>query len=257
MKLLLTNDDGINARGLYTLAKHLEEDNEVIIAAPSQQRSASSHSITVARGIAVRQKKIDGIRAEAYSVDGTPADCVRVAVDKIAGDVDMVISGINEGYNVGIDVVYSGTVSAAIEAALCKIPSMAVSMGVGQPGYDYNIAADYARQVLNTAKQKRYLKDDIVLSLNVPPLKQEDIKGIKVCRTGFKMYDDFYVEKEDENNNKDFHRQGKLTGYDVEGTDLYYIRRGYATLTPLHYDLTNYDILNNVKNIFEQRKKGQ
>lgn len=250
MKLLLTNDDGINAQGLYALARHLEVDNEVIIAAPSDQRSASSHSITVTRGIGVKQKKIQGIRSEAYSIDGTPADCVRVAVDKIAGDVDMVISGINEGYNVGIDVVYSGTVSAAIEAALCKIPSMAVSLGVGKPGYDYNVAADYARQVLNTARE-RYLKDDVVLSLNVPPLKREDIKGIRVCRTGFKMYDDFYVEKEDENNKKGFYQEGKLTGYDVEGTDLYYIRRGYATLTPLHYDLTNYEILNNVKNIFE------
>ncbi|WP_446898602.1 5'/3'-nucleotidase SurE [Clostridium sp. LBM24168] len=251
MKLLLTNDDGINAQGLYTLAKYLEVDNEVIIAAPSEQKSASSHSITVARGIGVKQKKIQGIKSAAYSISGTPADCVRVAVDKIAGDVDMVISGINEGYNVGIDVIYSGTVSAAVEAALCKIPSMAVSMGVNRPGYDYKIAAEYASRVLNIARQ-RYLKDDVVLSLNIPPLEREDIKGIKVCRTGFKMYDDFYVEKEDEDNKKGFYQEGKLTGYDVEGTDMYYIKRGYVTLTPLHYDLTNHEILKNVKNIFEQ-----
>ena len=107
-------------------------DNEIIIAAPSEQRSASSHSITVRSGIEVKEQKIEGLNSRAYSIDGTPADCVRIAVDKlVGGKVDMVISGINEGYNIGIDVVYSGTVSAAIEAAICKIPSMAVSMDTG------------------------------------------------------------------------------------------------------------------------------
>lgn len=250
MKILLTNDDGIDALGIQTLAKNLEADNEVVIAAPSMQKSASSHSITVNKGIIVKKEKIQGIKSDAYSIGGTPADCVRVAVDKLVENVDMVISGINEGYNVGIDVVYSGTVSAAIEAALCRIPSMAVSLGIGKPGCDYNVAAEYTRKVLKTAEQK-YMKDDVVLSLNIPPLKREDVKGIKVCRTGFKMYDDFYVVEEDEKKHKEFYQKGKLTGYDVEGTDLYYIKRGYVTLTPLHYDLTNHKILNRVKNIFE------
>lgn len=251
MKLLLTNDDGINAEGIHTLARHLEADNEIIIAAPSEQRSASSHSITVRRGIEVKEQKIDGLKSKAYSIDGTPADCVRIAVDKLVdGKVDMVISGINEGYNIGIDVVYSGTVSAAIEAAICKIPSMAVSMDTRNQDYDYSIASDYANKVLNIAGQK-YLKDDVVLNLNIPNVKREEIKGMKVCRTGFKMYDDFFIEKEDENNNKGFYQKGKLTGYDIEGTDLYYVKRGFVTLTPLHYDLTNYEILNKVKNIFE------
>lgn len=251
MKLLLTNDDGINAEGIHTLARHLENSNEVIIAAPSEQRSASSHSITVRKGIEVKEQKIDGVKSKAYSIDGTPADCVRIAVDKLMdGKVDMVISGINEGYNIGIDVVYSGTVSAAIEAAICRIPSMAVSIDARDQGYDYNIAADYANKVLNIAEHN-YLKDDVVLSLNVPNIKRQDIKGIKVCRTGFKMYDDFFVEKEDENNNKGFYQEGKLTGYDIQGTDMYYVKRGFVTLTPLHYDLTNYEILKKVKSIFE------
>ena len=250
MKLLLTNDDGINAKGIHTLARRLECDNEIIIAAPSEQRSASSHSITVRSGIEVKEQKIEGLNSRAYSIDGTPADCVRIAVDKlVGGKVDMVISGINEGYNIGIDVVYSGTVSAAIEAAICKIPSMAVSMDTRNQDYDYSIAADYANKVLNIAGQK-YLKDDVVLNLNIPNVKREEIKGMKVCRTGFKMYDDFFIEKKDENNNKGFYQEGKLTGYDIEGTDLYYVKRGFVTLTPLHYDLTNYEILNKVKNIF-------
>lgn len=250
MRILLTNDDGINAEGIQVLARHLEKDNEVIIAAPSEQRSASSHSITVRTGIFVKEEKIDGIKSRAYSIGGTPADCVRLAVDRlVGGKVDLVMSGINQGYNVGIDVVYSGTVSAAIEAAICKIPSIAVSLGVVDEECDYNIPADFAEKILNTARDK-YLKDDVVLNLNVPNLKREELKGIKVCKTGFKMYDDTYMEKHDDDNKIRYYQQGKLTGYDVEETDLYYIKRGYATLTPLHYDLTNYQILNEVKKIF-------
>lgn len=252
MKILLTNDDGINAEGIQVLAKHLEKNNEVIIAAPSEQKSASSHSITVRTGLLVKEQKLPGIKSRAYSITGTPADCVRLAVDKLVdGKVDMVISGINQGYNVGIDVVYSGTVSAAIEAAICKIPSIAVSLGVADADEecDYNIPADFAEKVLDIAKDK-YLKDDVVLNLNVPNLKREEIKGIKVCKTGFKMYDDTYVEKHENNKSIGYYQQGKLTGYDIEETDLYYIKRGYVTLTPLHYDLTNYEILKQVKNIF-------
>ena len=175
---------------------------------------------------------------------------MRLAVDRLVdGKVDLVMSGINQGYNVGIDVVYSGTVSAAIEAAICKIPSIAGSLGVVDAESDYNIPADFAEKVLNTARDK-YLKDDVVLNLNVPNLKREELKGIKVCKTGFKMYDDTYMEKHDDDNKIRYYQQGKLTGYDVEETDLYYIKRGYATLTPLHYDLTNYQILNEVKKIF-------
>ncbi|MBA5850058.1 5'/3'-nucleotidase SurE [Clostridium sp. cel8] len=250
MRLLLTNDDGIDSEGLHALARHFEIDNEVIIAAPMEQRSASSHSITMSKVIDVKERKIEGIKSKAYSINGTPADCVRIALDKLVDKVDMVISGVNRGYNVGIDVVYSGTVSAAIEAAICKVPSIAVSMQAENKGFDFNVAVECAKKVFETAKSK-YMKDDVVLNLNVPDVKSEELKGIKVCKTGFKMYHGFYVEKSDENNNIGFYQEAKPTGYDVEGTDLYYVKRGYATLTPLHYDLTNYKILDEVEKIFK------
>ncbi|MCI1945042.1 5'/3'-nucleotidase SurE [Clostridium luticellarii] len=231
MKLLLTNDDGVNAEGLHVLAKHFERDNEIIIAAPSMQRSGSGHSITTRESLVAEEVKIPDISSKAYSINGTPADCVRVGLDKFK-NIDMVISGINDGFNLGIDVLYSGTVSAAVEASVCKVPSIAVSLDTKGGNYDYNIAAEYALKVFDIARDK-YRKDDVVLNLNIPPLPMEKIKGIKVCSMGFKYKRDILESKECGGN-----------------TDVYYINDGYATLTPLHYDLTNYNIMDKVAGLF-------
>lgn len=253
MRLLLTNDDGINAKGLHTLAKELEKEHEIIIAAPSSQKSACGHSITIREALVVKEVEIEGIKSKAYSVSGTPADCVRVAIDKLAKDkVDMVISGINEGYNLGTDVIYSGTVSAAIEAAIYKIPSMAVSTDVQENKENYKMAAEYAAEVLSIVKDKD-IKDDVVLNLNVPLVEKEEIKGIKVCKIGSKMYDNYFIEKLDEDNNKSFYLSGNLTENNYEDTDVYYVKEGYVTLTPLHYDLTNFKILKEVGSLFNSR----
>ncbi|MDY0257762.1 5'/3'-nucleotidase SurE, partial [Gudongella oleilytica] len=119
MKILLANDDGIMAPGIYTLAKHLIDKHDIIIIAPETQRSAQSHAITLHKPIVIKEVKLDGIDAPAYSISGTPADCVRVGMELLTdGDVDIVLSGINMGLNSGMDILYSGTVSAAIEANL-------------------------------------------------------------------------------------------------------------------------------------------
>ncbi|MFC0905058.1 5'/3'-nucleotidase SurE [Clostridium sp. MT-14] len=235
MRLLLTNDDGIDAEGLHILAKCFEKDNEVIVAAPNMQRSGSGHSITTDRSLTAEEVKIPGINSKAYSINGTPADCVRVGLNKIEDKkIDMVISGINNGFNLGIDVLYSGTVSAAIEAAICKVPSMAVSLDTKGGNYDYNIAAKYALEVFSTIRG-RYKKDDVVLNLNVPLLPIEKIKGIKVCNMGFK-----------------YKRKGMDSKECNETTDVKYINDGYVTLTPLHYDLTNYNIVKQVAELFSK-----
>lgn len=250
MRLLLTNDDGINAKGLHALAKELEKDYDLIIAAPSNQRSACGHSITIHEPLYIKEVQIDGIKSKAYSVSGTPADCVRIAVDKLSEEkIDMVISGINNGYNLGTDVIYSGTVSAAIEAAIYKIPSMAVSTGVTDDIEEYALAAKYASKVLAIAKDK-YNKDDVVLNLNVPLIAEDKVKEIKVCKVGGKMYDNDFIEKAGENNDKIYELKGILNELHYEDTDVYYINKGYVTLTPLHYDLTNFKILNEVSKIF-------
>src|SRR5690606_19674244 len=125
MRLLLVNDDGIHAEGINKLAMELEKKHEVTIVAPNDERSAQSHALTLRKPLIVKEVKLEGIKSRAYSVSGTPADCVRIALDQLIKEpVDLVISGINKGLNVGMDVLYSGTVSAAIEANLYGIPSM-------------------------------------------------------------------------------------------------------------------------------------
>lgn len=247
MKLLLVNDDGINAKGIYVLAKELEKNHEVTVVAPDNQRSASSHSITITRPLIVKEVNLDGLKSEAYSVDGTPADCVKVAVDKLVdGRIDMVISGINRGVNIGTDILYSGTVSAAVEAVINKIPSLAVSVFVDGENEEYETAAKYASKIIDLASENS-MKNDIVLNLNVPQLPEEDIKGIKVCRMGGSLYSNFFVECKTENEEISYSLKGKLNDLEINDADVYYLKNGFVTLTPLHYDLTNFNLLKEVE----------
>lgn len=246
MRLLLTNDDGINAKGIYTLAKELQKNHEVIIVAPDNERSACGHSITLTRPLIVREIVLDGLKSKAFSVDGTPADCVKIAIDKlIDGKIDMVVSGINKGLNLGTDVLYSGTVSAAIEAAIYKVPSMAISMEVSKDIENYEMAAVYAGEILLTAK-KNNIKNDIVLNVNIPLLEKNEIKGIKVCKIGSRLYKNCYIKTITENNEIQYEIKGEVKDIHEENSDTIYFKQGYVTVTPLHYDLTNFKILNNV-----------
>jgi 5'-nucleotidase len=250
MRLLITNDDGINAKGIYALAKELQKNHEVIIVAPDNERSACGHSITLSRPLIVREVLLDGLKSKAYSVDGTPSDCVKIAINElIDGEIDMVVSGINKGLNLGTDVLYSGTVSAAIEAAIYKIPSMAVSMAVKENIENYEMAAKYAGEILLKAKENN-IKNDIVLNVNVPLLKENEIKGIKVCKIGSRLYTNCYIKTIGENNETQYQIKGELKDIHDEYSDTLYFKEGYVTVTPLHYDLTNFKILNDVSEWF-------
>lgn len=251
MKLLLTNDDGVNAKGIYALAKELEKYHEVIIVAPHTQKSACGHSITITKPIIVKEVKLEGLKSKSYSLEGTPADCVRVGINKLVeGKIDMVLSGINYGSNLGTDVIYSGTVSAAIEAAICKIPSMAVSMDINRGEYEnYEISAKYASEILKISIEN-HVKNDMVLNVNVPALSKDEIKGIKVCSVGNRLYDNCYIEETDENGDTVIEITGEVRDEHIDKTDTFYAKEGYVTVTPLHYDLTNFKILNNVNQWF-------
>ena len=250
MRLLLTNDDGINAKGIYALAKELEKNHEVIIVAPDNERSACGHSITLSRPLVVKEVVLEGLESKAFSVDGTPADCVKIAINRlIDGKIDMVVSGINKGLNLGTDVLYSGTVSAAIEASIYKIPSMAVSMQVNKTVENYETAAKYASEILIIAKENN-IKNDIVLNINVPLLGQNEIKGIKVCKIGSRLYNNVYIKSIGENNETQYEIKGELKDVHEEDSDTLFFKEGYVTVTPLHYDLTNFKILNGVDEWF-------
>lgn len=252
MRLLITNDDGINSYGLHMLVKKMEKDNEIIVIAPDNQRSACGHSITIGAPILVREVKIEGIKSRAFSVSGTPADCVKVGVEKlISKKIDMVISGINYGLNIGTDVIYSGTVSAAIESSIYKIPSMAVSMYHGNSNDAFEIALKYIEEILLKA-HKNKIKNDFVLNVNIPVIKGDGVKGIKICSLGNRIYSNYYIETINENMEKGYQLKGEPSDEHDEDTDVQYIKEGYVTVTPLHYDLTNYGVIDEVNGWFKE-----
>lgn len=247
MNLLLVNDDGVHAEGLRILAEELEKDHEIIIVAPEEQRSAQSQAITIAKPIVVKEIELEGLKSKAYSVSGTPADCVRIALGKLLDkNIDMVLSGINMGLNAGMDVLYSGTVSAAIEANMYNIPSMALSAEWVDGNIDYKIAAKYGKYILEKSKDD-FIKNNIVLSINTPYLEEENIKGIKVCKIGGVVYDFYHMEDNCENEEKIFKLKGRKDIDLEEDTDRFYLSEGYVTITPIHYDLTNFKLIDKVK----------
>lgn len=250
MRILLTNDDGILADGIYTIAKELEKDYEVIIVAPETQKSAQSHAITLHKPLIIKEVKLEGIKSKAYSISGTPADCVRAGIEAIVKDkIDLVVSGINLGLNSGMDIIYSGTVSAAIEANIYNIPSIAISAEWMNGTANYAIAAKYAKKVLEQSKAK-ILNTNIVLNLNTPYELNDTNKELKVCTIGGAIFDYYFLE-EQENGERILTLKGRKDTEHEEGTDRYYLEKGYATITPLKYDLNNFNLLDSVKNWFE------
>ncbi|WP_411170176.1 5'/3'-nucleotidase SurE [Clostridium sp. MB05] len=252
MKILITNDDGIDARGIIALAKKISKKHEVIVVAPREQKSASSHSISIHSPIKIREEQIDkGFKS--YSLVGTPADCTQAGLSLLGENIDLVISGVNRGLNCGTDILYSGTVSAAIEGAIYSVPSIAISMEVdwSREDEDYTKAVNWVSRIVDIA-EKSYLKDNVVLNINVPDVKEEEIKGFKVCRLGKSTYKTDYILIE-ENEDKIYMTKGTRNNILEDDSDLYFLSEGYVTLTPLHFDFTNFKILDEVKNIFEDK----
>ncbi len=251
MKILLTNDDGIMADGIYAMAKELEKSYEVVIVAPETQKSAQSHAITLHQPLIIKEVKLDSLKSKAYSISGTPADCVRAGIEAIVGDnIDLVVSGINLGYNSGMDIIYSGTVSAAIEANIYNIPSIAVSSEWMNGIANYKTAAKYAMKVLEETKD-HILKTNLLLNINTPYDLNDVNKEIKICPIGGAILDYYFME-EQENGERSLTIKGRRETELEEGTDRYYLSHGYPTLTPLRYDLTNLNMIHIVKEWFDK-----
>lgn len=252
MRILITNDDGIKAPGIIALAKEISKNHEVTVVAPREQKSAASHSISIHNPIKIREEKIDGLDCKAYSVVGTPADCTQAGLSLLCENIDLVISGINRGLNCGTDILYSGTVSAAVEGAIYGVPSIAMSMEVDWEKYDedYGKAAKWACKILDIV-QGEYLRKDVVINVNVPNVNEDKIMGVRVCRIGKSTYKTQYILVE-ENEDKIYKTTGTRNEIEEDDSDLYYLSKGYVTVTPLHFDFTNFKILDEVKTIFEK-----
>jgi 5'-nucleotidase len=251
MHILVTNDDGITAPGLLTLAQEMRKIGEVTVLAPDRNWSASGHVKTMHRPMRVREARLsDG--SAALTTDGAPSDCVALALLGLLPDkIDLVVSGINPHANIGHDVTYSGTVTAAMEAAIWGLPGIAVSLDTPEQHLslvDYGPAARIASKVVRQVLANDFPKG-IFLNVNVPYLNDNEIRGISVTRQGLRLYRDLLVERIDPRGQPYYWIGGDApTGVPEAGTDFGALREGYVSITPLHLDLTAHLELDSLKN---------
>ncbi len=234
--ILACNDDGIQSEGLTRLVSALAEIDRVVVVAPDRERSAVSHALSLDRPL-----RADLLRDAWFAVDGTPTDCVNLAVNGLLSERPwLVVSGINRGANLGDDITYSGTVSAAMEAVLLGIPAVAVSQ-VGRAAFEYGAAATFVSALVKSLRSVG-LPPDTLLNVNVP----EGARPTRyaVTRQGKRRYGDAIIEKTDPRGRKYYWIGGVELGFeDAQGTDFAAIERGEISVTPLHLDLTNYSTM--------------
>lgn len=252
MHILVTNDDGVTAPGLLALAQEMRQLGQVTVLAPDHNWSASGHVKTMHRPLRVKATVLaDG--SPALASDGAPSDCVALAVlGLIPEKVDLVVSGINPNANVGHDVTYSGTVTAAMEAAIWGLPGVAVSLNSPENHgmLDYGPAARLARRVVQVVIE-RGLPKGILLNLNVPYLPDDEIRGVLVTRQGLRVYRDSLDARTDPRGRPYYWIGGEApTGVPEEGTDFGALAAGYASLTPLHLGLTAFQVLEELSSWF-------
>jgi len=242
-RILISNDDGINSEGIHKLHETLKKLGEVYIVAPDRDQSAVSHSLSLFRPL-----RLDRITEYVYSVDGTPTDCVNLAINGILRDKkpDLVVSGINKGENLGDDITYSGTVSAAMEGTLLGIPSIAISL-VGRGDFNFDLASYHSELIARYVLQNG-LPHDTLLNVNIPHATAEEIKGIMITRQGKRLYDEPIVEKVDPRGKKYYWIGGdELEFLDIESSDLVAVKAGYVSVTPIGLDLTKYDHIDKLR----------
>jgi 5'-nucleotidase len=253
MRFLLTNDDGIYARGLSALYQELSKDADCLIVAPEVEQSAVGHAITLFRPLMVRRVKKDGTFL-GYAVKGTPADCVKIGIRELSEKpVDLVVSGINIGANVGINVIYSGTVSAATEGIIMGVPSMAISLDTHRDA-DFSFAARFARKIA-AFMLKDYPTPHIALNVNIPALPEEEIKGVVVAKQGRARFIENFEKRTDPRENIYYWLAGEtqLSDHEEVDSDACALRKGMITITPIYYDLTRYDALADLKERIKQQ----
>ena len=242
MLILATNDDGVYSPGLKILANALKALGDVWVVAPDREQSAVSHSLTLHRPLLVEE-----VMDKVYSVNGTPTDCVNVAVHGILPErPGLVVSGINKGGNLGDDVTYSGTVSAALEAAIMGIPAIAFSMAARED-FLFQTGADYAARLAGQVIRDG-LKKDTLLNVNVPNINSDEIKGVRITRQGRRVYGGSVLERIDPRGKKYYWIGGDTDRWiDDPLADHEAVRAGYISVTPLMLDLTDHGYLDKIK----------
>lgn len=245
MHILVTNDDGVTAPGLLALVQVMRQCGEVSVIAPDHDWSGGGHVKTLKRPLRVRQVKLaDGTAA--LTSDGAPSDCIALGALGLIPKIDLIVSGINPMANLGQDVTYSGTVTAAMEGVIWQIPSIAFSLDSGRSDLgdiDYSVAARVARFVVRTVLHMG-LPKGILLNVNIPYVPLEELRGVRLTRQGLRVYRDRLDRRQDPRGNDYYWIGGDSpTGVPEKGTDVGALAEGYVSITPLQLDLTAYAML--------------
>lgn len=255
MKILLTNDDGIHAPGLMALYNELNNDFDVEIVAPETEMSAVGHAITLTSPLRVQSVRKNGI-FYGYGVTGTPADCVKIAVQELLKTVpDIIISGINLGANVGVNVLYSGTVSAATEGAFLGIKSAAISLN-SRKDPDFSVAACFSRVIIGFIMENN-LKQGVALNVNVPAVPADKIRGISITRQGVGRFKERYERRVDPRGNLYYWLTGETpVEGEVADSDASALRKNRITITPVSFDLTSREEIERLRSLPLPEFKG-
>lgn len=239
-RILLTNDDGYSSEGIQVLADRLESLGEVWVVAPRAEQSAVSHALTLDRPL-----HLERLGERRFAVDGTPTDCVALAIASLMGESapDLVVSGINFGGNMGVDVHYSGTVSAAFEGVILGCPALAVSQVRGE-GFSFQVAVEYAHRLAAWILDSG-LTSDMLLNVNVPVGRP---RGVRLTRLGVRRYNEGVIEQVDPRGKQIFWIGGGEPVWEaIPGTDFHEVASGYVSVTPLHLDMTDHRSLERLR----------
>lgn len=245
--ILVTNDDSIYAKGIRELVSVASQFGDVLVVAPNKPQSGMGHAITITSPIRLEAYKgFEGI--EAYSCSGTPVDCVKMGIFEILKrKPDLLLSGINHGENSSTNVLYSGTMSAAIEGAMEGIPSIGFSLADFDSDADFSTTKKVANDLIPNIL-KNGLPKNTTLNVNVPKVSSVQLKGVKVCTQAHAYWEDKFDSRKDQFGRPYYWLTGKFGDADQrEDTDLHYLKKGFATIVPTHFDLTNHAVLKDLK----------
>ena len=238
--ILVTNDDGVSAPGIRSLVEAVKDLGKVVVVAPDKPQSGMGHAITIGQPLRlVKVNTFEGV--EAWQCSGTPVDCVKLAVDKVLHrKPDLCVSGINHGANHSINVIYSGTMSAAVEAAIESIPSVGFSLLDHSIEADFTAARKYARIIVQKMLATK-LDKHTVLNVNFPVVTEDLIKGIKICRQAYAKYEEDFIERNDPTGRLYYWLTGEFVNFDKgKDTDVWALSNNYVSIVPVQFDLTNY-----------------
>lgn len=246
--ILVCNDDGIHAPGIRALVESVKDYGNIFVVAPDKAQSAMGHAITINKPL--RINKINNIfeNVIAYQCSGTPVDCIKLGIDKIMPmKPDLIVSGINHGSNASVNVIYSGTMSAALEGAIEGIPSIGFSLCDFSWEADFNLSKKVAKKLVGHFLENQ-IPENIALNINIPKINETDFKGIKVCRQAKARWKENFEERIDPHGKKYFWLTGVFEMSENEkDTDEWALQNNFVSIVPTQFDLTDYSILNKIK----------